>query len=295
MEPPDGSAPPLSSHPPMIGLPNESRGTHAADPAVNATGSSPSRFQSNSIVPWVSLFASSKRLSPSVALSFIPPSAVDGQLTVTISTEDYNEQIRACEELLIGSFVGRRLPFTLVRDSLAKVWGLRGDFSLTIHGQSAFVFKFSCDEDRQNALEHGPVYIANRLFILRPWQPFLEHEITVLKTIPIWVCLKNVPLHMWNPKGLSSIASAIGKPIMMDSVTASGERRYFAHVCVEVSVDDILLDVIPVLVDGCRKVNVSAEYSWKPQKCSSCKTFGHSNSRCPSSRISKITQKWVQK
>ncbi|OVA15714.1 protein of unknown function DUF4283 [Macleaya cordata] len=285
LEPPDDPAPSLSAHPRLIG--SESRGPQldatAAEPLNLAAGPSSlsSTNHAHPNVPWVSLFASSKRLSSSAVLSFIPPTSVEGKLMVTISSDDYKEQIRTCDEFLIGSFVGRRLPYSLVKESLVKVWGLKGEFSLTIHGQSAFVFKFSCDEDRQMALEHGPVYIANRLFIVRTWQPFLEQEIAVLKSIPIWVCLKNVPLHMWNPKGLSSIASAIGKPIMMDNLTASGDRRSFARVCVEVSADDILLEAIPVLIDGHRKVNVTTEYSWKPQKCSSCKTFGHSSTRFP--------------
>ncbi|OVA15353.1 hypothetical protein BVC80_1559g13 [Macleaya cordata] len=121
-EPPDGSSPPLSSHPRMIGLSNENRGIQAT-----ATSSDPiSRAVGPASTPWVSLFASSNRLLPAAALSFIPPTVVDGQLTVSISSDDYKDQVRSCENFLIGTFVGRRLPYTFVKESLVKVWGLKG-------------------------------------------------------------------------------------------------------------------------------------------------------------------------
>ncbi|OVA18816.1 protein of unknown function DUF4283 [Macleaya cordata] len=112
--------------------------------------------------------------SSSSSLTFIPPIEIDGQKAASFATTDFADQINMCEKFLIGSFVGRRLPYTMVKETLMKIWNLKGEFTLTIHGESVFVFKFNSDDDRQQALEYGPVYIANRLFIVRPWKPFLE-------------------------------------------------------------------------------------------------------------------------
>ncbi|GJV03160.1 RNA-directed DNA polymerase, eukaryota, reverse transcriptase zinc-binding domain protein [Tanacetum coccineum] len=39
-------------------------------------------------------------------------------------------------------------------------------------------------------------------------------------TLPIWVKLYNMPMEAWSVKGVSAIASSLGKPIIMDKVTA---------------------------------------------------------------------------
>ncbi|OVA18817.1 Zinc knuckle CX2CX4HX4C [Macleaya cordata] len=81
----------------------------------------------------------------------------------------------------------------------------------------------------------------------------------------------------------------------MDSLTAARKRYSFARVCVEVDATDSLPDSVPVVIDGNKKVNVAAEYSWKPPRCSSCAVFGHTNEKCPNQKTSKSIQKWVPK
>ncbi|GJU69887.1 RNA-directed DNA polymerase, eukaryota, reverse transcriptase zinc-binding domain protein [Tanacetum coccineum] len=41
------------------------------------------------------------------------------------------------------------------------------------------------------------------------------------KKMPVWVKITNVPLEAWSVKGISALASNLGKPIVIDSMTAS--------------------------------------------------------------------------
>lgn len=59
---------------------------------------------------------------------------------------------------------------------------------------------------------------------------------------PVWVNLYNIPLEYWNAKGLSYIASAIGRPLYADSMTESRKRISFARICVELDVSSDLID-----------------------------------------------------
>ena len=43
-----------------------------------------------------------------------------------------------------------------------------------------------------------------------------------------------MPVELWTPKGLSYIASAIGKPLFANSTTLARKRLTFARVCIEV-------------------------------------------------------------
>ncbi|GJW12180.1 zinc knuckle CX2CX4HX4C containing protein [Tanacetum coccineum] len=117
----------------------------------------------------------------------------------------------------------------------------------------------------------------------------LNLDNTELERIPLWVKLCNVPLEAWTVKGISALASKLGKPLVMDSVTANkykqgiGMVRY-ARVLIEVSAKKILandMEIVYKNAEGkvqCKK-SVKVEYDWKPQMCSECGVFGHTYSR----------------
>ncbi|GJU59707.1 kinase-like domain, phloem protein 2-like protein [Tanacetum coccineum] len=98
---------------------------------------------------------------------------------------------------------------------------------------------------------------------------------------------ENVPLEAWTAKGISALASRVGKPLVMDHVTATlcmnGVGRFrFAKVMAEVSASKSLPSEIEVVYRNgskeeiCRKI-VKVDYDWKPLMCSECCVFGHNN------------------
>lgn len=144
---------------------------------------------------------------------------------------------------------------------------------MTLHGDSTFVFEFSSDEDRQAVLEQGHVYIASRLFTIRPWYPMVEKMVEDLKTIPVWFTLKKILTFMWNQNGIGIIASYLGIPLMTDKKTLERSRMNFARVCMEIDTSCDFPSEIPVVIDGVETFTVTVECSWKPPKCNGCKTF----------------------
>ena len=48
--------------------------------------------------------------------------------------------------------------------------------------------------------------------------------------IPIWVQFFNIPLEYWSEQGLGDIASAIGRPICVDSMTESCKTLSYANI-----------------------------------------------------------------
>ena len=142
------------------------------------------------------------------------------------------------------------------------------------------IFKFALDEDRLRALELGSTYIASRLFIVNPWKPFIEQELSTLKTVPIWVNLFNIPYQFWTEKGLSLVASYLGTPLMLDVPTLEKKRLDFARVCVEIDIDCEFPTHFDIHVDRNMKVVIGVEYAWKPARCSHCGVFGHTLENC---------------
>ncbi|GJW14510.1 RNA-directed DNA polymerase, eukaryota, reverse transcriptase zinc-binding domain protein [Tanacetum coccineum] len=108
--------------------------------------------------------------------------------------------------------------------------------------------------------------------------------------VPLWVTLVNLPMEAWSTEGISALASSLGKPLIMDNITARrcqyGEGRLdFARVLVEFDVIKRCKDKIEVqYIDSNNNVKglkqVKMEYAWKPKVCSHCHVFGHSFENC---------------
>ena len=101
-----------------------------------------------------------------------------------------------------------------------------------------------------------------------------------LTSIPIWVTFHNIPLEYWKSTSLGHIASVVGNPLYLDSLTENQSKLSFARICVEVGVDcefpkSLLLDM-----GEDRYTKIRIEYPWAPQCCSNCKLFGHSHVNC---------------
>ncbi|GJX06151.1 RNA-directed DNA polymerase, eukaryota, reverse transcriptase zinc-binding domain protein [Tanacetum coccineum] len=110
------------------------------------------------------------------------------------------------------------------------------------------------------------------------------------EVLPCWIKLYNVPLEAWTVKGISAIASEVGKPLIMDKTTSKlckfGTGNFgYARVLVEIKAENELKEKVELCYQSkeqktlCFKF-VKVEYSWKPPMCSKCKVFGHTDSTC---------------
>ncbi|XP_026415955.1 uncharacterized protein LOC113311331 isoform X1 [Papaver somniferum] len=228
-------------------------------------------------------------------LIYQSPVMMEGEEAVSISSEILHQKIKECEELAIGYFVGRKHSYSMAKEATTKVWKTKSEVSITLHSSNSFVFKFLNSEDRNLALDHGAFYISSSLFVVRPWSPLIENSIAEMKSIPVWVLIYNVPLHLWNNIGLSPIASFVGKPLMMDDCTINKTRLSYARVLVEISFESQFPGFIPLWIDGKYVMNLPVEYQWKPQKCMVCHSFGHPNNKCYLKKASVGKAHWTSK
>ncbi|GKA59161.1 RNA-directed DNA polymerase, eukaryota, reverse transcriptase zinc-binding domain protein [Tanacetum coccineum] len=163
-----------------------------------------------------------------------------------------------------------------------------------------FLFKFKEIEGLNYVLENGPWMVSNKPLMVQRWDPSIVMDKKDTETLPCWIKLYNVPLEAWTVKGISAIASGLGKPVIMDKTTArlckeeTGNFGY-ARVLVEISAKKEFKEGIKIcyksrdMMNLCSKV-VKVEYSWKPPKCSLGKVFGHSDSMCGVKQGSQSTE-----
>ncbi|KAK2653178.1 hypothetical protein Ddye_013034 [Dipteronia dyeriana] len=147
-----------------------------------------------------------------------------------------------------------------------RIWGNHGLLEVLANDKGFYFFKFSDDETSSKVLEAGPWLFSGRM-----------------------VCVKlfNIPHECWNEKGLSHIASAVGKLLYADSLTESMKRISFARVCIEIDASCDLVDSFDLFMgdSSClehgENMEILVEYQWKPKRCAECKCFGHSITNCP--------------
>nr|GEY93572.1 hypothetical protein [Tanacetum cinerariifolium] len=162
--------------------------------------------------------------------------------------------------MLSMTVCGFRMSGAEMRYHLRRMWGRFGLKDVIVNNKGRCFSKFLNEEGMNKVIEQGH-----------------------------WL-LFNITLEAWCVEGISAIASSIGKPIIMNSMTANMCKQGFgridyARVLVEIDASKGFKDVIKLMYkdkqNNCKGVKkVKVEYSWKPLVCDFCKVFGHVGNGC---------------
>ncbi|XP_021994626.1 uncharacterized protein LOC110891242 [Helianthus annuus] len=200
---------------------------------------------------------------------------------------------------LYGYFLGDRVAYPVVEYFVRNNWKKFGLQKSMMNASGFFFFKFADENGMMNAMKGGPWIIRSQPLFLNVWSPSSKLEKKEVKSVQLWVKIHEVPLAAYTEDGLSMIATAIGKPIALDSYTTSmcldsWGRSSFARALVEISADNEYKEVIVIAVpdlegDGFVKEKMYVEYEWCPHRCSLCKVFGHNDGDCPK-QVTQVTK-----
>ncbi|KAI8570411.1 hypothetical protein RHMOL_Rhmol01G0032000 [Rhododendron molle] len=216
-----------------------------------------------------------------VNLEFIPPQVINDRIAVSPPAEVEEQGLGRWKNCLVGYFLDKKVPFQMVRSINMKIWDKFGISDVLANDFGFFFFVFAHDGDLFKVLEAGPWLIGGKLLVLKKWQPHMALIKEQLQSVPIWVHFYNVPFEYWTARGLSYIASSVGKPFYCDEVTAKCKWMNFAKVCVEVNLDSSFLESVDLCCPNGDTVPVNIKYPWLPFKCMGCRIFGHSDAHCP--------------
>ncbi|GKE05064.1 RNA-directed DNA polymerase, eukaryota, reverse transcriptase zinc-binding domain protein [Tanacetum coccineum] len=155
--------------------------------------------------------------------------------------------------------------------------GRHGLGEMFSNDNEVYYFKFKNKEGLNFVLENNPWMVSGRPLIVQKRSPKVTLDKHKLEKIPLWVNMFDIPLKAWNNKGISQLASSIGKPLIMDVMTANmcqyGRGRLgYARVWVEVDARKQFKDGIDVQYgdssgNTLRRKKSRIEYLWKPSVC----------------------------
>lgn len=139
-----------------------------------------------------------------------------------------------------------------------------------------FYFRFNNADERQTVLEHGSLFIAGKLFVIKPWSIQVERTKVMSELFQFGLIFYNVPKALWSDDRLAFVGSRLGKPWCMDDATAERERFNFVRIFIEVGIDFDYPKTLKFKLKNGAVVCMEAEYPWKPPGCLKCNVFGHS-------------------
>ncbi|GJY66712.1 zinc knuckle CX2CX4HX4C containing protein [Tanacetum coccineum] len=221
----------------------------------------------------------------------------DGIEVVVFDDVMVAEGSKRWELSICGFFVGFKMSVNALRYNLRRMWGRYGFKDILDYNNGVYFIKFHHEEGIDQVVNKGPWMVRNKPLIVQKWSVNMKLDKTDPDKIPLWVKLCDVPLEAWTVKGISALASRLGKSLVMDSVTTkmckqgNGKVGY-VRVLVEVSAKKELTDVTEVVYKNsmgevhCRK-SVKVVYGWKPPTCCDCGVFGHMLRNCHKKEPSK--------
>ncbi|KAJ6287638.1 hypothetical protein OIU78_001695 [Salix suchowensis] len=207
-------------------------------------------------------------------LDYIPQSNRDCQLEITDDMlTEHAEQWSRC---MVGFFPGYRMNYHAVNKIASRVWRSHGLEDVRTTANGFIIFRFKKVDQMLELLERGPWLFGGKAIILQQWHPHFIFDKNKISKIPVWVRLHGLPFPLWSRKGLSLVASKVGRPLACDEATFTCSRLDFARVCVELDAATPFIKNFSVLTPLSQEpLNIEVDYEWKPPRCAKCHLFGH--------------------
>ncbi|KAJ4823637.1 hypothetical protein Tsubulata_032173, partial [Turnera subulata] len=211
-----------------------------------------------------------------VELEHIKPDHVGN--VVKIDLEDVVSEATKWVNALVGFVFGADPQFTYLSNFVVSNWKLGTEVRLyAVEESGVFIFVFSDHQWKKRIIDEGPWFLDDgRPLILKPWEPSVS-LIKEVKSVPVWIKLPGLNLHLRTPLVLSKIASLIGRPLFAEKL---GEEVYnIPRICVEIDADTAEIPeyvVIETEIDDVA-VRQKLEVECLPPLCKACKKFGHTH------------------
>lgn len=220
-------------------------------------------------------WTSSPLTGKGASLQFVAPIVKDGRKLAQMQKAEVDKLTEKCVTSLVMYVVGDVPTIASVKRYIVANWNQVGTPTVFLHDYGYFVLHFSTIVDRDGIISGGPYTFFNRPVILKPWAPVFNFYEEVLRVIPMWIKLPNLPLNCWRSDSLSRIASLLGVLICVDDCTSRQERVSFARMLVEMDVTAALPNHVCIEDSNGREFKQSVIYDWKPSYCHKCQMARH--------------------
>ncbi|KAL0650736.1 hypothetical protein Bca4012_093427 [Brassica carinata] len=207
---------------------------------------------------------------------------LEGGKAVEIPDEVIEQADLLWDDYLIGKFLDTAPHVARVHAIVNRIWNqgeMKQQIDVQVGDDTTMKSKVLNPVMRARIVQRGMWNIGNVPLVVMKWTLDDLKEKPEIKSIPMWVYLKNVPMNMYSWRGLSFIVSAAGFPVRLHPETASCSNFKLAKIFVNVDLSKELPDKINFTKKG-KSHLVEFIYPWLPLRCSTCGKWGHVEKVC---------------
>jgi len=209
------------------------------------------------------------------------------KFSIEIPEEEYEIGMDSCKTNLHARVIWPKgsTPLTIVglREKLKPVWKNLSPWGATSIGKGFFEFVFSSVEDARRVRAVGSWMLNHGLLKIFAWSKDFSPSLQQNNSAQVWMKIHGLSQEYWRKKIIFAIASSVGTPICVDSVTSkpAHERTFghFARVLVDIDLTKELKHEFLVERKG-YAFFVEFEYENLPEFCNYCKMVGHNIAVC---------------
>ncbi|XP_058759684.1 uncharacterized protein LOC131632999 [Vicia villosa] len=225
--------------------------------------------------PWVEIIQGNRELNRGLPVTFVARQLIDGEEKIIIEESDVVDELSYWENAAILFALGETLSMHAVKNFMEKTWNFVALPELYFNEAGYFIVRFRTWEDLNKVMEQGPYFIFGKPVFLKYWSVDFEIKADLLRVLPLWITLPNLPLYLWGERSISKISSAIGNPITTDECTARKLRISYARVMVEVDITKPVKQSVTIRDHSGKEWEQKIEYEWRPKYCQTCLKIGH--------------------
>ncbi|XP_045792004.1 uncharacterized protein LOC123886756 [Trifolium pratense] len=187
----------------------------------------------------------------------------------------FQELCTPWKDALVVKLLGKKLGYYTMKERLQRVWKLQGGFEIMDNDNGFYMVKLDQAADKEKIITGGPWLIHDHCLAVSHWSPEFASPNAKIERTVVWVRFPGLNLVYYDESFLMAMASAIGRPIKVDTNTLKVERGRFARVCVEV---DLTVPVVgKIWVNGHW---YKVQYEGLHLICTNCGCYGHLGRNC---------------
>lgn len=198
----------------------------------------------------------------------------EGVSSVMVPAEIFSNPSPLWEDSLIGKFLDTAPHVAKIHAIVNKIRALRDKTQMIdnfVVNATTMKFKICNPNIRSQLLRRGMWNLAGISVVLSKWTPHIEEASPKMKSVPLWVHLRNVPMDMFSWKRVSFIANAVGEPVRLHSDTAQCLDFKLAKLFVNADLTKNLPKVMNFTSSEGEDALVEFSYPWLPTRCYVCK------------------------
>ena len=173
-------------------------------------------------------------------------SLCEGMVAISLLKEE-NARIREPwgQAIIVKTF-RRKVGFLFLSSRLRTIWTPVGRMDCVDIGNDFFLIKFELHSDLEVVLKGGLWLVGQHFLAIRKWELEFKVEEPSLSSVAVWIRLLGLPIEFYDPIILKKIGRAIRPVLRIDSHTANGARGRFAKLCVQVNIDQPLINFVMI-------------------------------------------------